>query len=274
MKVLILYFSGTGNTDYAAKYLQNKLVNFSINTDIGSIENILPENTVEYDLLIVGFPIYAGAAPEFFHQYLKLLPSVNKKGLFVFSTRAVFTGQAVNNVFEMLGSKGYIPLGYKNIGMPGSDALPFMSKSSKYVQRALTKDYSNLHEVNEFAQKIACVIGEIKQGKNIEILRIKAPKVIPLLNRMFQSLWDLGYKFAEKKITPNFWVDNKCVKCGLCVKQCPSKNISLIDNSIIFGTHCYMCMRCVNQCPKEAIQIGKRTVNKFRWKGPTGDFKP
>jgi hypothetical protein len=35
-----------------------------------------------------------------------------------------------------------------------------------------------------------------------------------------------------------------------------------------------LCLRCLHACPQEAIQIGKLTVDKFRWKGPKGDFKP
>lgn len=274
MKVLILYFSGTGNTDYVAKYLQRKLVSLSIDSDLSSIEDMLPENTAEYDLLIIGFPIYAGAPPEFFQHYLNLLPTVNQKGILVFCTRAMFSGQAINDVFEKLGRKGYIPLGYVIVGMPGSDVLPFLSKSSKYVQKALNNDYTDLSDINDFAQKIAYVIDEINQGKTVGSMRSGAPKGIPLLNKSFQSLWNFGYKFAEKKIKPGFRVDEKCVQCGICVNQCPSKNISLINGSINFNTLCYLCMRCINQCPREAIQIGKGTVNKFRWKGPTGDFKP
>ena len=77
-------------------------------------------------------------------------------------------------------------------------------------------------------------------------MRGQAPNGIPGLNRVFQLLWAFVYRFAEKKIKTSFRADEQCVQCGLCVKQCPN----------------------------EAIQIGKSTVNKFRWKGPMGDFKP
>ena len=33
-------------------------------------------------------------------------------------------------------------------------------------------------------------------------------------------------------------------------------------------------MRCIHQCPQEAVQIGRGTVGKFRWRGSGGDFKP
>jgi hypothetical protein len=33
-------------------------------------------------------------------------------------------------------------------------------------------------------------------------------------------------------------------------------------------------MRCIHNCPEEAIQIGRATIDKYRWHGPKGDFKP
>jgi len=274
MRVLILYFSGTGNTDYVAKYLHRKLTSFSVHSCLSSIEDISPEKSTEFDLLIIGFPVYAGGPPTFFQDYLNSLPDVKCKGIFVFCTKAMFVGAAINNVYDQLIPKGYIPLDYKIIGMPGTDGLPFMSKSANYVQKALKRDYSDIKEINEFAEIIKYTIDEVNQGKNIDTLAGLAPKGILLLNIVFQLLWNLGYEFAKKKIIPRFRVDEKCVQCGLCLKQCPSKNISLVNNSIVFNTHCYMCMRCINQCPREAIQIGKATVNKFRWKGPMGNFNP
>ena len=41
-----------------------------------------------------------------------------------------------------------------------------------------------------------------------------------------------------------------------------------------FADHCALCLRCLHACPQEAIQIGRLTVGKFRWRGPKGDFRP
>ena len=41
-----------------------------------------------------------------------------------------------------------------------------------------------------------------------------------------------------------------------------------------FNDTCFLCGRCINQCPQEAIQIGKKTIGKFRWKGPYKSFHP
>ncbi|WP_270658881.1 4Fe-4S dicluster domain-containing protein [Paraclostridium bifermentans] len=52
----------------------------------------------------------------------------------------------------------------------------------------------------------------------------------------------------------NFSVDEDCVKCGICVKNCPEKNIIFDDNKEIkFLNKCMLCTRCIHNCPKNAI---------------------
>ena len=48
----------------------------------------------------------------------------------------------------------------------------------------------------------------------------------------------------------------KCVRCGLCVRNCPEKNIRLDRGKIKFGHRCDMCMRCSFFCPTNAVRIG------------------
>ena len=49
----------------------------------------------------------------------------------------------------------------------------------------------------------------------------------------------------------------RCTKCGLCVKQCPTKNIYMNKRGEVkFHHNCLMCMRCSLYCPTSAIDIG------------------
>jgi ferredoxin len=43
------------------------------------------------------------------------------------------------------------------------------------------------------------------------------------------------------------------VLCGKCVRECPTGNISISNENIIFGNKCTFCMRCVYICPEKAI---------------------
>jgi ferredoxin len=49
---------------------------------------------------------------------------------------------------------------------------------------------------------------------------------------------------------------NDCVRCGLCVKNCPQKNIRLQSGKMRFGYHCMLCMRCFYGCPERALSPG------------------
>ena len=57
-------------------------------------------------------------------------------------------------------------------------------------------------------------------------------------------------------MTKKVCIDNECIGCGLCVKDCPSHAIK-IENSkaIITKENCIMCGHCVAICPTESVSI-------------------
>ena len=77
---------------------------------------------------------------------------------------------------------------------------------------------------------------------------------------------DVYYKDFMK--TKKFRATDKCIACGKCVKICPLSNITMKDNKPLWGKTCTHCMACINQCPKDAIEYGKGTAGKPRYKGP------
>ena len=68
--------------------------------------------------------------------------------------------------------------------------------------------------------------------------------------------------------------EDKCVRCGLCVKNCPENNIKIDENGKFhFGRDCVMCTRCSFNCPKDAFDIGMlngwRVNGKYSFEKPT-----
>ncbi len=55
-------------------------------------------------------------------------------------------------------------------------------------------------------------------------------------------------------------MQEKCMKCGLCKKLCPTNNIKMNDFPQ-FNKKCELCMRCISFCPTKAITIlGKEFI--------------
>lgn len=53
----------------------------------------------------------------------------------------------------------------------------------------------------------------------------------------------------------------KCVRCGLCAKNCPTQAISEENLKTADGKKCISCMRCVVHCPKSARKVNNAMVS-------------
>jgi len=274
MRLLILYFSGTGNTDYIARYIEKKLQIYSSIIDVSflSIENCSPEELKDYDIICFGFPVFELNSPEIVRNFLANLSPIQNKGVFIFCTMGLWEGNAIRKNFKPFKEKGYAFLGSMSIIMPGTDGLAMMDKNSKYVKKALEKDYTILPKVDKLTTRIGKIAEKISSGEKLKDISKKPP--FKIASTVISPSFHLIYLFLVNFMKKRFYATKDCTFCDLCVKNCPVENISIIDEKIVFGDQCIMCLRCVHQCPAEAIQIGKLTLGKFRWHGPKGDFHP
>lgn len=59
------------------------------------------------------------------------------------------------------------------------------------------------------------------------------------------------------------YLDNNCISCGLCSKNCLSKCID-IKNKTVDNENCIKCLKCISICPKNSIKYGiKLEKTKF-----------
>jgi ferredoxin len=272
MQLLILYFSGTGNTHYVANYLAHRLEHLPIEIMVRSIEQMPAEAVPEFDLLAVGFPVYAADAPPFFQDYLEHLPPGVGRGAFVFCTKGAWAGDACRHNLQRLAIRGYVPLGGASVTMPGSDGLAFIPKHSWLARLAQGKDFDHLKSADSLAYRMGEVLQEILAGQPAGDYQARIPRSTG--PSPADRLWGMAYELFTGPFKQRFYADERCNHCLLCVQICPSRNIRLEDGHIHFADRCYLCMRCIHQCPQEAIQIGRGTVGKFRWRGPRGGFNP
>jgi ferredoxin len=279
MRLLFLYFSGTGNTDYVAHYLARKLGSLPVKIELRSVERHAAETLSDFDVLAFGFPVYACDSPTLVQDYLARLSPGEGRGAFVFCTKGAWAGSAVRRNLGRLAQRGYVPLGGESVAMPGSDGLAFIGKTSRLARSALQKDYDCLKAADRLAGQMAEILPRLAgghpalaAGEPAEALRQPLPTSIS--GALVDPLWATLYDAVSNRFLTKFWADDRCSSCGLCERICPVDNIELRGGRPHFADRCMLCMRCIHACPEEAIQIGRATMDKFRWHGPKGAFKP
>lgn len=265
LKSLILYFSGTGNTEKICKLIERSISDIT-EAKVFSIEETKPSDLPEHDVLIIAFPVYALDCPVILRDYIHSLPEVRDRWVYVVCTHAGAPGNAVRRVYKSLARKGYKLLGFFEIPMI-DPLMVFLLRKGSTVARIVEKFYS-FH--------LSKVEGKIDRLKD-SIFKISRPTTGPyrvrLPLRIFSSILRVAlgwlYEVGRKRMWKYFWVDEKCVSCGLCLSICPLGNIYYSEGKIMFGNNCMMCLRCLHKCPSEAIQVGKITIGKCRFRNST-----
>ena len=69
--------------------------------------------------------------------------------------------------------------------------------------------------------------------------------------------------------TAAFSVGEECIGCGLCAAQCPSSAIEMVDGRPVWKKpSCTVCMRCLHSCPVFAMQRGRATRSHGQYLHP------
>ncbi|NHJ06295.1 MAG: hypothetical protein EAX90_15825 [Candidatus Heimdallarchaeota archaeon] len=231
-----------------------------------------PEIVKDYNLICLGFPVYAGMSPSLVREFIEKVPMVQNKGLFVYNTKGIAEGIANWHIIHQLEKKGFRSLGYSSFIMPASDEISMLvKKDSRLHRRMLSKNFDQIKKVDKYNKKIIKTLNLLNSAQSINELPHKKPiKIFGfIVTAILLGLYALIGEIMRKKLH----ADNKCTTCEICIKECPTQNISLKENQIVFDNRCIFCLRCINNCPEEAIQIGKISIGKARWHGPKNNYK-
>ena len=69
-----------------------------------------------------------------------------------------------------------------------------------------------------------------------------------------------GMEYDAMRRTRRFKVENACIGCGLCARNCPVCAIEIKEKkSVWVKDQCVMCLGCLHHCPKFAIRYGGNT---------------
>ena len=244
---MILYFSGTGNSNYVAKRIADApgdaLVNLNDRIKAGDTS---PVETGER--LIVVTPTYAWRIPRVVRDWLRKTELRGAKQVWFVMTCGSEIGNADKYNRELCAEKAISCMGTAQIVMPENYIAMFSAPQADEAREIVAKTEPN----------IDCVIASIQSNQPF------APTRNNLYDRFMSGPVNLiFYKFCVK--ADAFTVSDTCIGCGQCAKRCPMNNVTLKDGKPVWGKACTHCMACICYCPVSAIEYGKKSVGQPRY---------
>lgn len=246
MKILLLYFSGTGNTERITALYKSAFAELGHEATALSLpcdaEYAREDFINGFDMIGFGYPIHAFNAPEIMLKACKALPKLpksRKKPVFVYKTSGEPVRMSDVSSLKMKGilkRRGYTLFAEYQYVMPYNIIFRHNDKAV-YKMWETAKALVPI-DVADIVKKTPHLPKYVAFGAFVSwVLRIEHGGA-RLIGRGFKST-------------------DACTKCGLCIKNCPAKNIELDKNGkVVFGKKCMICMRCTMYCPHDAIKPG------------------
>ena len=246
LKNKIFYFTGTGNSLMVARAIGKALGD----TEVSSVTRIQEEQD-SYDIVGFVFPVYWGGLPQILLKSIPILKGVKAEYIFAVETHAGGPGRALPQLKEELQkadldlSAGFL------LRMPSNYIVGYVAPSEHSIKR-------NLANADEAIREF------------VELIRNKS---VILPSSIFSSFSGMPYSYVQflarvHVSDQQYWVDDNCTECELCVRICPVHNIEMQENRPTWQHNCELCLACINWCPERAIQYGSGTETRGRYTNP------
>ena len=284
---MIFYFSGTGNTKWAASKLaaatREDLISIApyMRADDSSHNLAEPFILKENERLGFVFPVHGWRVPKLVREFISKMkiqrePSdataenkakaddclKNRPFAYCVCTAGDSIGLTIENLNEVISQNPSLQaLGitevsssYSLIMAESYIGLPFMDVDPK--EREIRKK-------ENAAQELAVVCEEIFDRKEGINRLVKGP--IPwfftkVVGGFFENVLITDKRFHVEK--------DRCVKCGICANVCPVGDIKGGHGEYPVWLHhkdCLTCFTCYHHCPHHAIEFGNQTQKKGQY---------
>lgn len=251
--MLVLYFSGTGNSEYIAKEFAAKTGadchSIEENTDFTALLNAS-------DTAAVCYPVYGSCVPRIMRSFAeKHSAALKKKKLIIFCTQMMFSGDGARAFARLLPGCDNRVIYAEHFNMPNniSNFWLFPVRDGERIRKQRAAD-----------KKLERVCRDIQNGV---IKRRGWGGFSALLGKLQNTAWPR----IEEKHKSSFTADGDCNLCGLCARRCPAGNLELCKNGVAQKDNCILCYRCVNLCPQKAATVMLHVKPKRQYGGIEGE---
>ena len=288
---MIFYFSGTGNTKWAASKLASAthedLISIAPYMRADDSSHTLAEPFIlkENERLGFVFPVHGWRVPKLVREFIGRMKVQREEP-------DAAGSQTLSDISENSASAGSRPFTYcvctagDSIGLTIENLNEVISQNPSLQTLGITKvssSYSlimpesyvglpfmdvdpNEKEIwkkSKSAQELAVICEEIFDRKEGVNRLVKGP--IPwfftkVVGGFFENVLITDKRFHVEK--------DKCVKCGICANVCPVGDIKGGHGEYPEWLHhkdCLTCFTCYHHCPHHAIEFGNQTQKKGQY---------
>lgn len=244
---MILYFSGTGNSKYAAQRIADGLGD----TLCSMNERIKAGDTSPVETgsrLVIVTPTYAWRIPRLVRDWLLHTELHGATQVWFVMTCGSEIGSADRYNRALCEEKGLTCMGTAQLIMPENYIAMFNAPQPEEARQIVARAEPDIDRA----------IAAIREERAFPPTRCKLYDrfMSGPANPIFYGCFVKDRAFA---------VSDACIGCGQCARLCPTNNITLREGKPVWGGDCTHCMACICRCPAEAIEYGRKSIGKPRY---------
>lgn len=244
---MILVFSGTGNSMFAALRLGERLADDGL--------TVYPDRPAcTGDRTVWVFPVYSWGVPpvvvKWIRETMRECPGLRSVPHYALLTCGDDTGLTARQWRRLIADCGGDARAAFSVQMPNTYVLMkgFDTDSPEVAEAKIAAAPARIAEI---AARILsgtaaddCIRGRFAW--------VKSAVIYP---------W-----FVRHAMSPRpFHASDACVGCGICARSCPTDNITMKGGRPAWSDRCALCLRCYHLCPHRAVQYGHATADKSRY---------
>lgn len=232
---MIFYFTGTGNSLYIAKQLEEAPL---------SIPQVIHRKKQEFfaDSIGIVAPVYGHEAPQMVKDFLKKAV-FHTEYFYMILTYGNRHGGAAELAKKLCDECG-VTVNYINVIVTVDNWLPGFDMNE---QKKMDK---------KVEEHITAILADVAARKNMiaEVTDTDRAAHRQFLDRMSQMPSDAWQHLLR--------VTDSCVGCGICEQVCPSASVQVKNGKAVhIPGNCQTCLACAHACPQKAIRLTVPEVN-------------
>ncbi|RJQ84925.1 MAG: hypothetical protein C4519_03975 [Desulfobacteraceae bacterium] len=244
--VLSLWFSQTGHTERHGRLIAHTWEKMGFKVTGSEIREFTDKNLNDFDLILVGTPVFYYNIPEYVVKWINSLQHLNGTPVASFVTYGGPEGDqhnAASIILELLSEKGGMPVGMETFMNMGT--MPTVWSEKKISENVWNNRFLPNEETYKRVRAYAgFLINQVKQNNLIEVdKKITLRRFATIFNPIFWT------KMGIKKHAIN---KDQCIQCGTCANKCPAKAIDPLTYKV-YQDRCVLCFGCINNCPQQAV---------------------